>query len=189
MPAWLSILVRAGKRKITCCWTAHEEGSRRPRGDVNVRKTVRAHTDSRGNGRAGAPTRKFGLVVPLLNRGTAFAPRERHALGLTGLLPSGVSTMEGQLRRTYAQYSRQPDDLNKNVYLANLRDRNEVLFYRLLTEHIQEMLPIVYTPTIGEAIERFSHEFRRTRGVYLSVDAIEAVEVSFRKLRDGSKRR
>jgi malate dehydrogenase (oxaloacetate-decarboxylating) len=97
--------------------------------------------------------------------------------------------MEGQLRRTYAQYSRQPDDLNKNVYLANLRDRNEVLFYRLLTEHIQEMLPIVYTPTIGQAIERFSHEFRRTRGVYLSVDAIEAVEVSFRKLRDGSKRR
>jgi malate dehydrogenase (oxaloacetate-decarboxylating) len=57
--------------------------------------------------------------------------------------------MQGQLRRTYAQYSRQPDDLNKNVYLANLRDRNEVLFYRLLTEHMQEMLPIVYTPTIG----------------------------------------
>jgi malate dehydrogenase (oxaloacetate-decarboxylating) len=68
------------------------------------------------------------LSSPLLNRGTAFAPRERHALGLTGLLPSGVSTMEGQLRRTDAQYSRQPDDLNKNVHLANLRDRNEVLF-------------------------------------------------------------
>ena len=127
------------------------------------------------------------LSSPLLNRGTAFAPRERHALGLTGLLPSGVSTMEGQLRRTYAQYSRQPDDLNKNVYLANLRDRNEVLFYRLLTEHIQEMLPIVYTPTIGQAIERFSHEFRRTRGVYLSVDAIEAVEVSFRNYGMGPK--
>jgi len=95
--------------------------------------------------------------------------------------------MEGQLRRTYAQYSRQPDDLNKNVYLANLRDRNEVLFYRLLTEHIQEMLPIVYTPTIGQAIERFSHEFRRTRGVYLSVDAIEAVEVSFRNYGMGPK--
>jgi malate dehydrogenase (oxaloacetate-decarboxylating) len=120
------------------------------------------------------------LSSPLINRGTAFTRKERHALGLTGLLPSGVSTMEGQLRRTYAQYSRQPDDLNKNVYLANLRDRNEVLFYRLLTEHMQEMLPIVYTPTIGKAIERFSHEFRRTRGVYLSVDAIEAVEVSFR---------
>jgi malate dehydrogenase (oxaloacetate-decarboxylating) len=120
------------------------------------------------------------LSSPLINRGTAFTLKERHALGLTGLLPSGVSTMEGQLRRTYAQYSRQPDDLNKNVYLANLRDRNEVLFYRLLTEHIQEMLPIVYTPTIGMAIERFSHEFRRPRGVYLSVDTIEAVEVSFR---------
>jgi malate dehydrogenase (oxaloacetate-decarboxylating) len=122
------------------------------------------------------------LSSPLINRGTAFTLQERHALGLTGLLPSGVSTMEGQLRRTYAQYSRQPDDLNKNVYLANLRDRNEVLFYRLLTDHIEEMLPIVYTPTIGQAIERFSHEFRRTRGVYLSVDAIEAVEVSFRNL-------
>jgi malate dehydrogenase (oxaloacetate-decarboxylating) len=127
------------------------------------------------------------LSSPLINRGTAFTPRERHALGLTGLLPSGVSTMEGQLRRTYAQYSRQPDDLSKNVYLANLRDRNEVLFYRLLTEHIQEMLPIVYTPTIGQAIERFSHEFRRTRGVYLSVDAIEAVEVSFRNYGMGPK--
>jgi malate dehydrogenase (oxaloacetate-decarboxylating) len=122
------------------------------------------------------------LSSPLINRGTAFTRQERHALGLTGLLPSGVSTIEGQLRRTYAQYSRQPDDLNKNVYLANLRDRNEILFYRLLTEHIQEMLPIVYTPTIGKAIERFSHEFRRARGVYLSVDAIEAVEVSFRNL-------
>jgi malate dehydrogenase (oxaloacetate-decarboxylating) len=120
------------------------------------------------------------LSSPLINRGTAFSPEERQALGLTGLLPSGVSTMEGQLRRTYAQYSRQPDDLNKNVYLANLRDRNEVLFYRLLIEHIQEMLPIVYTPTIGNAIERFSHEFRRARGVYLSVDAIDDVEASFR---------
>jgi malate dehydrogenase (oxaloacetate-decarboxylating) len=66
------------------------------------------------------------------------------------------------------------------VYLANLRDRNEILFYRLLTEHIEEMLPIVYTPTIGQAIERFSHEFRRPRGVYLSIDAIEDVETSFR---------
>src|SRR5207342_2658217 len=120
------------------------------------------------------------LSSPLINRGTAFTRQERHALGLTGLLPSGVSTMEGQLRRTYAQYSRQPDDLAKNVYLANLRDRNEVLFYRLLSEHLEEMLPIVYTPTIGQAIERFSHEFRRPRGVYLSVDHPEDVEEAFR---------
>jgi malate dehydrogenase (oxaloacetate-decarboxylating) len=125
------------------------------------------------------------LTNPIINRGTAFTREEREALGLTGLLPSGVSTMEGQLRRTYAQFLRQPDNLNKNVYLANLRDRNEVLFYRLLTEHLQEMLPIVYTPTIGEAIERFSHEFRRPRGVYLSVDAIDDVETSFRNFGAG----
>jgi len=120
------------------------------------------------------------LSSPLLNRGTAFTTEERQALGLTGLLPHGVSTMEQQLRRTYAQFGRQPHDLGKNVYLANLRDRNEVLFYRLLTEHLQEMLPIVYTPTIGQAIERFSHEFRRPRGVYLSVDHPDDVELAFR---------
>jgi malate dehydrogenase (oxaloacetate-decarboxylating) len=120
------------------------------------------------------------LSTPMLNRGTAFTIEERRVLGLTGLLPTGMSTMEGQLRRVYAQYQRQPDDLSKNVYLANLRDRNEVLFYRLLTEHIQEMLPIVYTPTIGAAIERFSHEYRRPRGVFLSVDHPEDVEISFR---------
>src|ERR1039457_6445378 len=107
------------------------------------------------------------LSSPLLNRGTAFPLAEREALGLTGLLPTAVWTMEGQLRRVYAQYSRQPDDLAKNLYLANLRDRNEVLYYRLLTDNIEEMLPIVYTPTVGTAIERFSHEFGRPRGVYL----------------------
>jgi malate dehydrogenase (oxaloacetate-decarboxylating) len=112
----------------------------------------------------------------MLNRGTAFTVPERRALGLTGLLPSGVSTLDSQLRRVYAQYGRQPDDLAKNVYLGNLRDRNEVLFFRLLSEHIDEMLPIVYTPTIGQAIERFSHEFRRPRGVYLSVNAPEEAE-------------
>ncbi len=120
------------------------------------------------------------LASPLLNRGTAFTPEEREALGLTGLLPSGVSTMEAQLRRTYAQFGRQADDLGKNVYLANLRDRNEVLFYRLLSEHLEEMLPIVYTPTVGQAIERFSHEFRRPRGIYLSVDQPEKVEEALR---------
>src|SRR5215204_1955829 len=120
------------------------------------------------------------LASPLLNRGTAFTPEERQALGLTGLLPSGVSTMEAQLRRTYAQFGRQADNLGKNVYLANLRDRNEVLFYRLLSEHLEEMLPIVYTPTIGQAIERFSHEFRRPRGVFLSVNQPEEVETALR---------
>jgi malate dehydrogenase (oxaloacetate-decarboxylating) len=120
------------------------------------------------------------LATPLLNRGTAFTPEERRALGLVGLLPEGVSTIGGQVRRVYAQFQRQPDALAKNVYLANLRDRNEVLFYRLLSEHLAEMLPIVYTPTVGKAIERYSHEYRRPRGVFLSVDHPELVEESFR---------
>ena len=121
-----------------------------------------------------------GLVLssPLLNRGTAFSLEEREALGLTGLLPSAVSTMEAQLRRVYGQYQRQPDDLAKNGYLAALRDRNEVLFYRLLCEHIEEMLPIVYTPTVGTAIERFSYEFGRPRGVYLSIHNLNGVETA-----------
>ncbi len=120
------------------------------------------------------------LASPLLNRGTAFTLAEREALGLTGLLPESVSAIEGQLARVYAQYQRQPGDLARNLYLASLRDRNEVLFYRLLTDHISEMLPIVYTPTIGTAIERFSHEFGRPRGVYLSVNHPGQVETAFR---------
>ena len=120
------------------------------------------------------------LSNPMLNRGTAFTPEQRQLLGLQGLLPSGVSTLEGQLRRVYAQYRRQPDDLAKNVFLANMRDRNEVLFYRLLTEHLDEMLPIVYTPTVAKAIERYSHEYRRPGGVFLSVNHPEDVEESLR---------
>jgi malate dehydrogenase (oxaloacetate-decarboxylating) len=120
------------------------------------------------------------LGSPAINRGTAFTPEERRELGLTGLLPSGVSTLDRQLRRTYAQYSRQGNDLAKWVYLTNLRSRNDVLFYKLLSEHIEEMLPIVYTPTVGLAIEQFSNEFRRPRGVYLSVDHPEDVELALR---------
>ena len=88
--------------------------------------------------------------------------------------------MVGCLPRVYAQYRRQPDDLAKNVFLANMRDRNEVLFYRLLAEHLEEMLPIVYTPTVGRAIERYSHEYRRPRGVFLSANHPEHVEESLR---------
>lgn len=120
------------------------------------------------------------LSSPTINRGTAFTLEQRRALGLIGLLPSGVTTLDGQLRRVYGQFQQQANDLRKWVYLANLRDRNEVLFYRLLSEHIEEMLPIVYTPTVGLAIERFSHEFSRTRGVYLSIDHPEDVETALR---------
>jgi malate dehydrogenase (oxaloacetate-decarboxylating) len=120
------------------------------------------------------------LASPTLNRGTVFTPAEREALGLTGLLPDAVSTMDVQLARVYGQYQREPSDLHKNLYLANLRDRNEVLFYRLLTEHVGEMLPVVYTPTVGTAIERYSLEYGRPRGVYLSVDHPDQIETAFR---------
>jgi malate dehydrogenase (oxaloacetate-decarboxylating) len=119
------------------------------------------------------------LTNRLINRGTAFTLEERQKLGLVGLLPNRVSSMDGQLKRIYGQYLRQPSNLARYGYLANLRDRNEVLFYRLLSEHIDEMLPIVYTPTIGEAIERFSHEYRQPRGVFLSIDHPEDIEQSF----------
>jgi malate dehydrogenase (oxaloacetate-decarboxylating) len=120
------------------------------------------------------------LSSPTINKGTAFTLPEREQLGLTGLLPTGVTTLEGQTRRVWAQYQQQPTDLAKWVYLANLRDRNEVLFYRLLSERLPEMLPVVYTPTVGEAIQRFSHEFRRSRGVFLSVDHPDQVETALR---------
>ena len=127
------------------------------------------------------------LGSPTINRGTAFTQAQRRELGLIGLLPTGVTTLDGQSRRTYAQYLAQASDLGKWVYLANLRDRNEVLFYRLLCEHISEMLPIVYTPTVGLAIERFSHEFRRPRGVYLSIDHPEDVETALRNTGMGAE--
>ncbi len=117
---------------------------------------------------------------PMLNRGTAFTHAERQALGLTGLLPPGSNTLESQVRRVYAQYQAQGDDLSKNVFLTQMRDRNEVLFYRVLAEHIEEMLPIVYTPTIGRAIELYSDWYSRPRGVYLSIDRPEEMEESLR---------
>ncbi len=115
-----------------------------------------------------------------INRGTAFTLPQREALGLTGLLPTGVSTLEGQLRRVYAQYQAQGSDLRKWVLLTNLRDRNEVLYYKLLSGHLAEMLPVIYTPTVGQAIQRFSQEFRRTRGVFLSVDHPDQIETALR---------
>jgi malate dehydrogenase (oxaloacetate-decarboxylating) len=120
------------------------------------------------------------LNDPRLNRGTAFSYAERQALGITGLVPPAHMTLDQQVARVYAQYERQPDDLAKNVLLTEVHDRNEVLFYRLLISHLPEMLPIVYTPTIGQAIKSYSHEYRRPRGIYLSVDHPELIEESLR---------
>jgi malate dehydrogenase (oxaloacetate-decarboxylating) len=120
------------------------------------------------------------LADPRINKGTAFSDTERHELGVTGLIPWGHITLDGQVSRVYAQYQNQKTDLARNVLLNEVRDRNEVLYYQLLTRYLTEMLPIVYTPTVGQAIEQYSHEYRRPRGVYLSVDQPELIETSLK---------
>ncbi len=120
-----------------------------------------------------------GLAVlddPMLNRGTAFTMEERDHLGLHGLLPSGVETIEQQIERCYEQFKSKGSDVEKWVFLTQLHDSNEVLFYRLVGEHVHEMLPIVYTPTVGTAISEFSHLFRRPRGLFLNVEDIDGIE-------------
>jgi len=120
------------------------------------------------------------LADPRINKGTAFSDQERRELGLTGLIPAGHITLDEQAIRVYAQYLRQSTALARNVLLTEVHDRNEVLYYRLLVDNLPEMLPIVYTPTVGKAIENYSHEYRRPRGVYLSVDHPELIETSLR---------
>jgi malate dehydrogenase (oxaloacetate-decarboxylating) len=118
------------------------------------------------------------VTDPLLFRGVAFTEQERVQLGLVGVLPPRVLTIEEQIERAMEQYRQQPSDLAKNIYLSLLEDRNEVLFYRLLSDNLPEMLPIVYTPTVASAIEHFSHEYRKPRGVFISVDRPDEIEAS-----------
>ena len=120
------------------------------------------------------------LGDPRINKGTAFSEQERRELGLIGLIPAGHMTLDQQAGRVYAQYLRQATDLARNVLLNEVADRNEVLYYRLLADHLSEMLPVVYTPTVGQAIEHYSQEYRRPRGIYLSVDQPELIAESLR---------
>jgi malate dehydrogenase (oxaloacetate-decarboxylating) len=126
------------------------------------------------------------LDDPILNRGVAFSAAEREALGLTGRLPSAVLTLEEQAQRAYRQLRDQGSDLARNIYLEQLHDRNETLYYRLLGDHLAELLPVVYDPTVGEAIEKYSHEYRRPRGIYLSVDRPDDIETAFGTLELGA---
>jgi malate dehydrogenase (oxaloacetate-decarboxylating) len=118
------------------------------------------------------------LSNPMTNRGTAFTAEQREMLEIDGLMPTGFTTLENQTRRVYEQFRSNKSMLGKFLTLNALRDRNEVLFYHLLSSHLEEMLPVIYTPTIGEAIERFSHTYNRPRGVFLSVDHPEKMEKS-----------
>ena len=122
------------------------------------------------------------LDDPILNRGVAFSVAEREALGLTGRLPSAVLTLQEQAQRAYRQLQDQGSDLAKNVYLEQLHDRNETLYYKLLGDHLAELLPVVYDPTVGEAIEKYSHEYRRPRGIYLSIDRPDDMAAAFGSL-------
>ncbi len=108
------------------------------------------------------------LFDALTTKGTAFSPAERRRRGLLGLLPTAVKTLDEQARHVWHEFCTRHDDLDKHIYLRSLQDRNETLFYRVLSEHIAETLPIVYTPTVGEACQRFGEIYRRPRGLFVS---------------------
>jgi malate dehydrogenase (oxaloacetate-decarboxylating) len=118
------------------------------------------------------------LERPMLNKGTAFTMEERRSLSLLGLLPPNEETLEEQVARAFEAYQAKPDDLERHIYLRQLQDANETLFYRLLLDHLTQLMPIIYTPTVGLACERFSHIYRRPRGLFIAYperDHIDAI--------------
>ncbi|MCG3194961.1 MAG: NAD-dependent malic enzyme [Thermoanaerobaculia bacterium] len=119
---------------------------------------------------------KAVLMDPFTNKGTAFTARERDELDLHGLLPPAICSLEQQLERVYENFLAKPTPLEKFVYLTSLHDRNETLFFRLVHERIDEMLPIVYTPVVGEACQKYSHIYRRGRGLYVGYDQRHNIE-------------
>ncbi|WP_171407855.1 NAD-dependent malic enzyme [Acinetobacter rongchengensis] len=108
------------------------------------------------------------LELPLLNKGAAFTTHERNIFNLHGLIPHVVESIEEQSQRSYQQYCTFHDEINKHIYLRNIQDTNETLFYHLIEHHLSEMMPIIYTPTVGEACQRFSDIYRRHRGIFIS---------------------
>ena len=108
------------------------------------------------------------LELPLLNKGSAFTLHERRKFNLFGLIPDAIETIDEQSHRSYQQYSAFNTEINKHIYLRNIQDTNETLFYHLIGNHLTEMMPIIYTPTVGEACQRFSDIYRRHRGIFIS---------------------
>lgn len=129
--------------------------------DENVRMKVRVHT-------RGFPTGVELLHDPFLNKGTAFTEEERDALDLRGLLPPHVHSQDEQVMRVLENFHRKPTDMEKYIFMIALQDRNVTLFYRVLMDNIEEMMPIIYTPTVGQACQEYGHIFRRPRGIFIS---------------------
>lgn len=129
-----------------------------------------------------SPSIPNALTDPSINRGTAFTKDERARRGVVGRLPAAVTTLEQQAARVYRQLQELPSDLQRNLLLEQIHDRNETLYYRVLIDHLSELLPVVYDPTVGEAIEKYSDEYRGQRGLYLSIDAPDDMEAAFETL-------
>ena len=119
---------------------------------------------------------RFVLETPYLNKGTAFSALERRSLGLDGLLPIGEETLELQLERVYASFLQKNSDIERHIYLRALQDTNEVLFYSLLKKHMSQMLPLVYTPVVGQACQTFHKIYRRARGLFISYPDKDRIE-------------
>jgi malate dehydrogenase (oxaloacetate-decarboxylating)(NADP+) len=133
--------------------------------DELMQETMRAHPAT-----SDVPRGMAVLRDPLLNKGTAFTQKEREALGLRGLLPAHVLSLEAQAARVLENLHRLPDDLEKYVALNALHDRNEALFFRVVCDNIDEIQPLIYTPTVGLACQRYGHIFQRPRGIFISAD-------------------
>jgi malate dehydrogenase (oxaloacetate-decarboxylating) len=131
---------------------------------------------------AAYPRVPAALATPSVNRGVGFSREQRRALGLTGRLPAGVLTLEQQAQRVWQQLQELGTDLDRNLLLDQLRYRHEVLYFKVLSDHLTELMPVVYTPTVGEAIQRFSDEYRGQRGVYLSIDHPDEIAEAFQTL-------
>ncbi len=140
-------------------------------------KQFEEKTDS--NGQKYLETELSGLIItrlPLLNKSTAFNLKERSNFELEGLYPPHISSLKEQRKRAYYNYKRFADDLNKHIFLRVLQDRNEVLFYSLLSKHLEEFLPIIYTPTVAKAVELFSQIYRFPRGLVVSTENIDRID-------------
>ncbi len=126
-------------------------------------------------------TQRYDEILrnPRLNKGSAFTPEERDALGLEGLLPPAVNTLDEQIVRVMENLRAKPEPIEQYIYLRSLQDRNETLFHATLIAHLEELAPIVYTPTVGEAVQRFSHIFRSTRGLFLTPENIDQIDRIF----------